>query len=517
MKPNLYVVALFLMISLPVAAQFPEDALRTSWNTPSGTARNQAIGGAMGSLGGDISALYVNPAGLGLYKTGEFVFSPGFSLLKNKGNFRNTDATGDQLNKFNLGATGFVFGFSNPNSNWKSSAFGIAVNRIANFNSHVYYKGTNDYSSFSEQYAEEFAGSGLSIDEVYGSSSLSLATKMAVYTYLIDTATINGQTQVIGAPEYLDAVNQENSIRSKGGITEIAIGFAGNNNDKLYIGASIGIPILNYRRTTLFKESDLTSDTSNDFNFARYEENYKATGIGANVKLGIIFKPANQLRVGFALQSPSLYALKDKTTAKMVADVENKYEPNDPNDGIDSITSDYYYDNTPQFKYDLVSPWKFVVSGSYVFQESEDVTRQRGFISADIEYVTHGSSKFSASEEDNGGDDEFYKEVNRATRQTYKGAFNFRVGGEVKFNVVMARVGFAYYGNPYEDKELKAHRMNLSGGLGYRNKGMFIDLTYVHSTNKDVNFPYRLSDKANTYASIKDGNSNVLVTVGFKF
>ena len=32
----------------------------------------------------------------------------------------------------------------------------------------------------------------------------------------------------------------------------------------------------------------------------------------------------------------------------------------------------------------------------------------------------------------------------------------------------------------------------LSGGLGYRNKGMFIDLTYVHTISKDVDFSYRL-------------------------
>ena len=81
----------------------------------------------------------------------------------------------------------------------------------------------------------------------------------------------------------------------------------------------------------------------------------------------------------------------------------------------------------------------------------------------------------------------------------------------------MTRLGFAYFGNPYKESELKARRMNLSGGLGYRNKGIFVDLTYVHSLNKDVNFPYRLGDKANTFADIKDSNGNVLLTVGFKF
>ena len=44
-------------------------------------------------------------------------------------------------------------------------------------------------------------------------------------------------------------------------------------------------------------------------------------------------------------------------------------------------------------------------------------------------------------------------------------------------------------GNPYKDRDLKANRMLLSGGLGYRNHGFFIDLTYVHQISKDINFP----------------------------
>jgi hypothetical protein len=87
MKRFFYFLA-FTFSVLSLQAQLPEDALRMTWTTPSGTARNQAIGGAMGSLGGEITATFVNPAGLGLYKTGEFVFSPGFSFLNGKGSFR---------------------------------------------------------------------------------------------------------------------------------------------------------------------------------------------------------------------------------------------------------------------------------------------------------------------------------------------------------------------------------------------------------------------------------------------
>src|SRR5690606_3654443 len=114
-------------------------------------------------------------------------------------------------------------------------------------------------------------------------------------------------------------------------------------------------------------------------------------------------------------------------------------------------------------------------------------------------------------------DDEYFKGVNEATKAAYKGAFNFRVGGELKFNTIMGRLGFAYYGKPYDDDALKARLMNISGGLGYRNKGIFVDLTYVHSLNKDVHFPYRLdAPRPNTFAELKESNGNVVLTVGFK-
>ena len=81
----------------------------------------------------------------------------------------------------------------------------------------------------------------------------------------------------------------------------------------------------------------------------------------------------------------------------------------------------------------------------------------------------------------------------------------------------MTRLGFAYYTNPYKDTELKANRMLLSGGLGYRHKGFFVDLTYVHNIAKDVNFPYRLEDRANTYATINGQRGNIVASVGLKF
>jgi hypothetical protein len=168
-----------------------------------------------------------------------------------------------------------------------------------------------------------------------------------------------------------------------------------------------------------------------------------------------------------------------------------------------------------QYDYDHSTPWKFLVSGSYVFREVEDVTKQRGFISADVEYVNFQGSSFKSAE--GAQEDSYYNDINRTIDDIYTSSINFRLGGELKFNTIMARAGFSYYGNPYAEKDLTANKKFISGGVGYRDKGVFVDLTYVHGMQNDVNFPYRLSDKANTFADVKGSSGNVLMTVGFKF
>ena len=57
----------------------------------------------------------------------------------------------------------------------------------------------------------------------------------------------------------------------------------------------------------------------------------------------------------------------------------------------------------------------------------------------------------------------------------------------------------------------------VAGGLGYRKYGMFVDLTFAQTFNKDVSFPYRLTDKANTFATLENKRFNVYLTLGFKF
>ena len=119
------------------------------------------------------------------------------------------------------------------------------------------------------------------------------------------------------------------------------------------------------------------------------------------------------------------------------------------------------------------------MSASYVFHEAENVKNQRGFITADIEYVNYKGASFKAFDKSDAVAKDYYSSLNKVMDNLYKNAFNFRIGGEVKFNTYMFRLGGAYYGNPYKNESANLYK--ASGGMGYRNKGIFIDLTYVYT------------------------------------
>jgi len=519
-----YILILFTVLSAKAFSQIPEDALRYSWYPQSGTARNMAIGGAMGSLGGDITATFVNPAGIGFYKTGEFVLTPGILLNNNKANFRDMITKGNKAG-FQVGASGLILGSVNRRKPRNSSAFSVAINQVANFKNLIHYSGYNNYSSFSEQFAEEYAKSGYSIDEIQNTlSPLPYTAAVAWDAYLIDTITINGQKIIKAAPEYLldsgMAVHQDMYKKTGGGVYDFSLAYAQNIKDKVLWGVTLGIPYINYKSNTTFTETDTSSNTFNHFKSFIYNDEFTTSGVGFNLKLGVIFKPRDYIRLGLAVHTPTFMYLTDSRKTSLKTYLEDSLGKPEP---VIESGSDRFTNNQPgESKYTQRSPWKAILSASYVFRETENVKKQKGFITVDIEYVNHKASRFSSDNQDITPDQEatykaYYKALNNVVKQQYKGAFNFRVGGELKFNIIMARLGFAYYSNPYKDAALKGNQMLLSGGLGYRNKGFFVDLTYVHRMTKDVNFPYRLEDRANTYATLDQKSGNVVATVGWKF
>jgi len=493
-------------------SQIPDDVVRNAWFIPNGTARSNSIAGAIGALGGDITSAYVNPAGLGFYKTKEIVLTPSFILNNNKSNFRGTSANVNNSG-FQLGPTGVVLGGRIDRYN-HSTAFSISVNQLANYNNKIHYKGLNDYSSYSEQYLEQLVGDNA--DENAAANNYPFGASLAYFTYLIDT-TLDGNGNLNGyrslVPVGSGNIMQQYDETDGGGLYEISFGFASNNMDKLFLGASINVPLSFFDQNITYSETDISSDIHNNFSSSTLTQDHSLNGIGLNARLGVIYRPQISWRFGLAIHTPSYMSYTDKLSAVITTNTEDYA-------GIQTSKTSDFPNAAEQTNYDEITPYKIIASAAYVFNEVENVKMQKGFISADVEYVNHRGTRFLQQTNDNGDTDpslnNYYSSLNDVIKSYYKGNVDVRVGGEIKFSPLAVRLGAAFYGSPYADNALKANRILLAGGLGYRNYGMYIDLSITEMLNKDVNFPYRLVDKANTFATLKNQRTNVILTVGFK-
>ncbi|WP_295120869.1 hypothetical protein [uncultured Chitinophaga sp.] len=505
-------------------AQDEADALRYSRTTPGGTARTQAIGGAAGSLGGDYSAAHVNPAGLGFFKTNEFVITPGFYFRSNDYNYRGINSN-DSKSGITLPNAGLIFGMpvNNQNSMWRNVTLSLGFNRVADFNNKRLIDGDNNQHSLSEKYLEDLINNNVtSVEGVR--NNFPLGASLAYETYLIDTIA-NASGGITGFrsnvfPEF--GLRQLDRIEEKGGIDEFAIGFGANFADKLYWGLSLNIPSIHYERNRFYEESDNSEGTPDDdpgFRFWTLDERLKTDAVGFNAKLGLTYTPNGALRLGAAFHTPTWYSLKDVSTAEIRHHMDD-YDPD--GQGPDRIQSTLdITDGYPvEYEYSLRTPWKGLVSASYIIgANSADVKKQLGFITADLEYVNYSAQRYKFNK-GSGADRDYAEALNNSMSEMYKGAFNLRLGGEMKFNTFAARLGYAYSGSPYEDADMDGSNMKFSGGLGYRNKGFFIDLTYVHTLAKDTYYPFKLQDDLGMPVTAAKGDlsgGNILMSVGFKF
>lgn len=487
-------------LSLNAFGQDPDDILRMSWFTPYGTPRSNAIGGAMGSLGGDLSSTHINPAGLGFYKSSEFLFSSKLAHKQNSIDYFNSN-TSVSANKLNLGNLGMVIADGRKKNGWTSTAFSISYTQLADYNNHYGFSGKNNYSSFTEKFADQLYDTKSSLTEaqqnfIYG-SSLAIASNIVRPIY-----DVNGNITDYRTTLPIGALNQKSDVKTKGGYNELAFGWGGNIEDKLYLGASLTLPMINYSKSNYFGETGY-------FDF--YEEN-SSKGFGLGAKLGIIYKAEPFLRFGFTYQTPQLISFRDAVSAEI-------YSSSLPN-GISSydLMNNYKNNYYPEsYDYAMTTPSRAIVSSSYFFANPTKPTQPLGFISADIEWVNYAGTRFYSN--DNNQDVvTYYNDLNYVIKNTYKNNINLKIGSELKLNGNwMARAGTAFYGSPYQDNNLKASQWVLSGGIGYRTERHFIDITLMNTMVKDAIFPYRLTEKNSYFADAKSNQMILNIGYGIRF
>lgn len=438
-------------------SQTVDDALRYSQQFYEGTARNMAMGGAFGALGADFSTASTNPAGMGLYRSSELIITPEVSSLLTKSTYNNS-YTEDSKSIFNLANFGYVQTSKISNTGWKYFQFGMGMNRLNNYNTNQYMRGENLENSRLDIYAQDADGINYSV--IDNSNNYPFDLYPAWYTYLIDT--VPGYTDFYYTPVPFAGTMQEQSIRSTGSTNEWLFSFSGNYSDKLFVGATIGLPYIRFKRETFYKESDV-ADTIPWFNDWSVKENLVTTGWGINLKVGFIYQPVKWVRIGGAIHTPTYYwSLNDSWYTTHRADLE--------------WDASSYTSVTGKYQYRLSTPMRVIGDAAFIIQRV-------GLLSFEYEYVDYSTTKFSAS-------DFGFNDVNSGIRSSYKSTHNFRVGGEYRLGQASLRAGYNYYTSPYANNLNDGERMTISGGIGYNFGSASIDFAYVRSLTDEDYYMY---------------------------
>lgn len=482
---------IFLSANIAASAQdYTIDAVKFAESNTIGTARSIGFGGALGSVGGDFSSLSVNPAGIAIYRSSEFMMSPGLRFSGSKTNYTGTEAR-DNGTRFGFNNIGMVFtqaeqGESYKKSDWKAVSFAIGINRIADFSRNYTIKGSTNTSSASQY----FEGDAIR----YPSSTtddVNTPAYLGFQSYLLGSSP-NYTTLV----PYAKGINQEKTIEEKGGTTEMALSFGGNYQEKLLLGATVSIPFTRRVLNTSMYEQTIDPLASNDFDHFTYNENITTTGAGINLKLGAIYKFSDYFRAGVAFHTPTAMSLTETSNASIV----NSASIND--DTEYRLSTD---DNV--FDYTIFTPFKTVLSAT-------GILGKHGFVSVDYEYVNYASMRFRS-------DDKFFQnQQNQQIKNIYQSASNVRLGLELRFDKLFVRGGYGFYGSPYQAEKYQSNRSNISAGLGYRFDNMFLDFGLVNSNFTTSAQPYVLDGSLGfvqpAIATTKNNLTSGVVTIGWK-
>lgn len=510
MSKLLTVGAAILLSTTSAWAQFGyyNDALTFSRTYSGGTARMQAIGGAQVSLGGDINAAYANPAGLGSLRKGGVVFTPSLD-------FSNTDAsyfgnnTSDFKANFNFANLGIAFHIPSDDeqSSFRGLTFAITMTRENNFHNRYYYDGINS-ADFTEMGKTSIVDSYL--DNAWGVNENDLNGSLydAYYSFLINPETLDdgstGYYKLIG-----DEPRQVEKVTSWGSQYEWDFSAGANFKDMLYLGAALGINTIDYTSVKTFTESEYFYDGAIDpaINYHRVRNVLRLDGTGVSGTFGMIVRPVPVVRLGATIKTPTLYSMYEESEEDFIVDWNNNF--NFEIDGENVTLNDYEEYYLSEARYNLTTPWTFT-TGASVF------LGKVGFLSADIEFLDYSQAQVS-SRDFNETDD------NNVIRDLYQNAINIRVGSEFRIEQFMVRAGYALDGDPYRYSSIDNSIQRISGGVGYRNKDYFVDLSVVHTSWQSQRSPYTIYSfddpdlDISPVATIDNKNLNFSVTFGLNF
>lgn len=512
MKKTLITLSM-MMCAAWACAQNIYEVAEMAASDLNGTARYVGMGGAMSSLGGDISTMSSNPAAIGLYRrgdvavTGSLVTQPGGVKFDGNG---KTHASFDQL--------GFVYATPIGESSLQFINFGVNYHKMRDFNqlvevNHGDLSGA-DYASQTMQMAR--------LSNYWGGPSK--ATPLAY---------MGRETWLIGLDDddyysgYSALGNAYNKARW-GSNQAFDFNVAANINDQLYIGLTATGYNVYQKNYSLYSETLATNDLDVAGSYT-LENSRKLDGSGFDAKLGVIVRPirTSNFKIGVSVATPTYYDLHCSNEASLYART------------IAWGNHDYrgYHDS---YDYKIRTPWKFGVSVANTFFNCMA-------IDAEYEYADYSSCSVSYGDEyDDWYDGSKDRALNRSIDKFLKGTHTLKVGAEVNFakffyvrggyNFVTSSIDKDAYYNQYinsasVDAATSTDFMNLSSvnrfsaGAGVKYRNFYADFAWMHQAQHGDFYAFATQSgeiSSNHFnecpgSRVKLNKTQLMLTLGYKF
>jgi len=489
------------MVCIIASAQNINDVVRYGTEDLQGTARFQAMSGAFGALGGDLSSLNINPAGSAVFNYSQFSIT-GSNYNRNNNATYGSSTQNTDLNSLEFNQVGGVFVFKSPNSPWKKIALGLNYDLVENFDNEIFASGntTQGIDNYFLNFAQGQAlgplrvQQGEFIEDAYLDigSSLGFGAQQAFLGFqggIIEPSVDDDANTSYSSNAQYSSVNQQYTQVTSGYNSKFTANLAGQYQNNLYLGASLNFHSILYDKVTFFDETGYNAvspiqQTTFD-NFLRTE------GTGFSFSLGAIAKLNDNIRVGGSYQSPTWYRFLDDTSQR----INSELAVNDIN------FIDFNIVNLFQ-EYRIKIPSKLTGSVAVVFGKD-------GLLSFD-----YGYQDMSQAELRPNADPSFSTENDFIANEL--GIVNtYRIGGEYRIEKVSLRGGYRYEESPYETEGIIGDLEGYSGGIGYDFGGSRLDLA-VNRTEQEVN--EFLFDSGVSNSTLVDRvNTNVSLSYTLKF
>ncbi|MEN9919837.1 MAG: hypothetical protein RL662_2273 [Bacteroidota bacterium] len=505
MKRIFTLASLLLAVSASGYAQGEMDAFNLSYNDLTGTARSVSMGGAFGALGGDVSAISINPAGIGVYSVNEVVTTLNFTNTTTKTNFGGSKMD-DKKFRLNFDNLAFVGVFPMNSDDVPRLNFGFSYNRLKSFDRKVSMGGSNRALSLTHYIANR-ANDQNDFDYITTGTGYGDHDWLSILGYsggLIDKNPDGSKNFVSTARG--QNVDSRMVMREKGDVSSYDFNVGTTIADMFSLGATLAVTDVNYNLYSEHSETFLGSQSD------RYSliNNLRTEGAGWQVKAGLIFKPVNELRVGVSYHSPTWYNLTDYFYGEVV----NSWDPSKVYHTPDDAYTEYKF-RTPD-------KWVFSLAG---------VIGKTAIISADYELTGYNRMNLQDMYGYEFEDTDYIKE-------DFKSSSVFRVGAEIKFTPQFAaRVGYMWQQSPVKDvlrngsvdgshtvampntKTIPQYTVvgdanHFTWGLGYRfTPHFYTDVAFVVKNRTDDFYSFAGNEKAELTTNQVTG----LLTLGYKF